>query len=156
LSAGTVADGAYRIEPMGREDVARASAIIGRYRDFELGLVDADIKAGTDIPVVFSLGGDQGLGVIAIGFPQAGPISCTAPGELTSGVATAASGPSTTRRRRAAIPVSVVNVEELVRDVPPANRHADRRDGAPSERALQVAVRARAARSRSCQTRFRV
>jgi hypothetical protein len=93
LSAGTVADGAYRIEPMGREDVARASEIIGRYRDFELGLVDADIKAGTDIPVVFSLGGDQGLGVIAAGFSQSGAISCTAPGEVTSGVATAASGP---------------------------------------------------------------
>jgi hypothetical protein len=65
---------------MGPEDVARASEIIGRYRDLELGLVNADIKAGTDIPVVFSLGGDQGLGVIAIGFPQSGPISCTAPG----------------------------------------------------------------------------
>ena len=52
-----------------------------------------DIKAGTDIPVVFSLGGDQGLGVLADGFPQSGPIGCTAPEELTSGVATTASGP---------------------------------------------------------------
>ena len=38
-----VADGAYRLEPMGPEDVARASEIIGRYHDLELGLADASI-----------------------------------------------------------------------------------------------------------------
>lgn len=38
-----VADGAYRLEPMGPEDVARAAEIIGRYRDLELGLADASI-----------------------------------------------------------------------------------------------------------------
>ena len=38
-----VAAGAYRLEPMGPEDVARASEIIGHYRDLELGLADASI-----------------------------------------------------------------------------------------------------------------
>jgi len=38
-----VADGAYRLEPMGSEDIARAAEIIGRYRDLELGLADASI-----------------------------------------------------------------------------------------------------------------
>ncbi len=38
-----VAEGAYRLEPIGPEDVARASEIIGRYRDLELGLADASI-----------------------------------------------------------------------------------------------------------------
>jgi hypothetical protein len=38
-----VADGAYRLEPMGPSDVARAAEIIGRYRDLELGLADASI-----------------------------------------------------------------------------------------------------------------
>jgi len=38
-----VADGAYRLEPMGPEDVARASEIITRYRDLELGLAHASI-----------------------------------------------------------------------------------------------------------------
>jgi len=38
-----VADGAYRLEPMGPDDVARASEIIGRYRDLELGLADASV-----------------------------------------------------------------------------------------------------------------
>ncbi len=38
-----VADGAYRLEPMGPEDIARASEIVRRYRDLELGLADASI-----------------------------------------------------------------------------------------------------------------
>ena len=38
-----VADGAYRLEPMGSEDIARAAEIIGRYQDLELGLADASI-----------------------------------------------------------------------------------------------------------------
>jgi predicted nucleic acid-binding protein len=38
-----VADGAYRLEPMGSEDIAHAAEIIGRYRDLELGLADASI-----------------------------------------------------------------------------------------------------------------
>jgi predicted nucleic acid-binding protein len=38
-----VADGAYRLEPMAAEDIARASEVIGRYRDLELGLADASI-----------------------------------------------------------------------------------------------------------------
>jgi uncharacterized protein len=38
-----VADGAYRLEPMGADDVARASEVIDRYRDLELGLADASI-----------------------------------------------------------------------------------------------------------------
>ncbi|HEX2753956.1 MAG TPA: PIN domain-containing protein [Candidatus Limnocylindrales bacterium] len=40
---GQVADGAYRLEPMAAEDIARATEIIGRYRDLELGLADASL-----------------------------------------------------------------------------------------------------------------
>jgi predicted nucleic acid-binding protein len=38
-----VADGAYRLEPMDAEDVARAAEVIRRYRDLDLGLADASI-----------------------------------------------------------------------------------------------------------------
>jgi predicted nucleic acid-binding protein len=38
-----VADGAYRLEAMAAEDIARASEIMGRYRDLELGLADASL-----------------------------------------------------------------------------------------------------------------
>lgn len=38
-----VAAGAYRLEPMAAEDIARASEIIGRYRDLKLGLADASL-----------------------------------------------------------------------------------------------------------------
>ena len=38
-----VADGAYRLEPMTAGDIARASEIIGRYRDLELGVADASL-----------------------------------------------------------------------------------------------------------------
>ena len=38
-----VADGAYRLEPMGSDDVGRATEIIGRYRDLRLGLADASV-----------------------------------------------------------------------------------------------------------------
>lgn len=50
VSAGTatallnqVAGGAYRLEPMTAEDIARASEIIDRYRDLELGLADSSL-----------------------------------------------------------------------------------------------------------------
>lgn len=36
-----VASGAYRLEPMAADDVARASEIILQYRDLQLGLADA-------------------------------------------------------------------------------------------------------------------
>lgn len=38
-----VVDGAYRLEPMTAGDIARASEIIGRYRDLELGVADASL-----------------------------------------------------------------------------------------------------------------
>jgi uncharacterized protein len=38
-----VATGAYRIEPMAAEDIARASEIIIQYRDLQLGLADASL-----------------------------------------------------------------------------------------------------------------
>jgi hypothetical protein len=38
-----VADGAYRLEPMAAEDIARAAEVIDQYRDLELGLADASI-----------------------------------------------------------------------------------------------------------------
>jgi hypothetical protein len=40
---GQVAAGAYRLEPMGAEDIAAAGGIIDRYRDLELGLTDASL-----------------------------------------------------------------------------------------------------------------
>ena len=38
-----VANGAYRLEPMAAGDLARASEIIGRYRDLQLGVADASL-----------------------------------------------------------------------------------------------------------------
>ena len=38
-----VAAGAYRLEPMAAEDVARASEIVVQYRDLQLGLADASL-----------------------------------------------------------------------------------------------------------------
>lgn len=38
-----VAAGAYRLEPMAADDIARASEILRQYRDLHLGLADASI-----------------------------------------------------------------------------------------------------------------
>ena len=38
-----VGQGAYRLEPMGAEDITEAVGIIDRYRDLELGLADASV-----------------------------------------------------------------------------------------------------------------
>ena len=38
-----VADGAYRLEPMAADDVARAAQIVAQYRDLRLGLADASL-----------------------------------------------------------------------------------------------------------------
>ncbi len=38
-----VGGGAYRLEPMAAEDIARASEILLRYRDLRLGLADASL-----------------------------------------------------------------------------------------------------------------
>jgi uncharacterized protein len=38
-----VAAGAYRLEPMAADDVARASEIVIQYRDLQLGLADASL-----------------------------------------------------------------------------------------------------------------
>jgi predicted nucleic acid-binding protein len=38
-----VATGAYRLEPMAADDIARASEIISQYRDLQLGLADASL-----------------------------------------------------------------------------------------------------------------
>lgn len=43
-----VADGAYQLEPFGREDVAAALAIIGKYADLGLGLADASLVVLAD------------------------------------------------------------------------------------------------------------
>ena len=45
-------------------------------------------KAGDGIPVSFSLDGDQGLGVIAAGYPQSSQIDCGASPELGAGLST--------------------------------------------------------------------
>ena len=39
-------------------------------------------KAGSTIPVKFSLGGDRGLGIFAAGYPTSVPVSCTSPKAL--------------------------------------------------------------------------
>ena len=36
------------------------------------------VKAGSAVPVKFSLGGDQGLDILASGYPRSGTINCTA------------------------------------------------------------------------------
>lgn len=38
-----VATGAYRLEPMAADDIARASEIVIQYRDLQLGLADASL-----------------------------------------------------------------------------------------------------------------
>ena len=38
-----VAGGAYRLEPMAADDIARAAEVILRYRDLQLGLADASL-----------------------------------------------------------------------------------------------------------------
>jgi predicted nucleic acid-binding protein len=38
-----VAAGAYRLEPMARDDIARASEIVLKYRDLQLGLAEASL-----------------------------------------------------------------------------------------------------------------
>jgi uncharacterized protein len=38
-----VAAGAYRLEPMAADDIARASEIVLKYRDLQLGLADASL-----------------------------------------------------------------------------------------------------------------
>jgi uncharacterized protein len=40
---GQVASGAYRLERMEAEDIARASEIVSRYRDLRVGLTDASL-----------------------------------------------------------------------------------------------------------------
>jgi hypothetical protein len=52
-----------------------------------------DWRAGDGISVAFSLGGNQGLGVLAPGYLQSAPISGTAPATLDSGVATTSPRP---------------------------------------------------------------
>lgn len=38
-----VAEGAYRLEPFGGEDVARAAAVLDRFADHDVGLADASL-----------------------------------------------------------------------------------------------------------------
>ena len=44
--------------------------------------------AGDGVPVSFTLGGDQGLAVLAAGYPQSASISCTSPADQTTGAPT--------------------------------------------------------------------
>jgi hypothetical protein len=50
-------------------------------------------KAGSGIPVKFSLGGDQGLDIFAAGYPQAIPVACDT-GEVSDGIETYEAGGS--------------------------------------------------------------
>jgi predicted nucleic acid-binding protein len=45
---GEVASGAYRLEPMGADDVGLAMEVIDRYPDLDLGLADASIVVLAD------------------------------------------------------------------------------------------------------------
>lgn len=46
------------------------------------------VAAGDQVVLKFSLGGDQGLGVLAAGYPQSAPIACGTSPDLTSGTPT--------------------------------------------------------------------
>lgn len=50
------------------------------------------VAAGDQVVLKFSLGGDQGLGVLADGYPQSAPVTCGTSPELTAG------DPTTSRR----------------------------------------------------------
>ncbi len=52
------------------------------------------VNAGQTVPVKFSVSGDQGLDVIASGFPRSAPIACGSPALVTGTVATVAAGRS--------------------------------------------------------------
>ncbi|WP_221089569.1 PxKF domain-containing protein [Deinococcus aquaedulcis] len=52
------------------------------------------IKAGSGVPLKFSLGGDWGLNILAAGSPSSMPVSCTTLGALGPAVPTDASGGS--------------------------------------------------------------
>ncbi|HXI20226.1 MAG TPA: PxKF domain-containing protein, partial [Gemmatimonadales bacterium] len=60
---------------------------LGPYPEFQ------QVKAGSAIPLKFSLGGDQGLGILAAGFPVSGPVACGS-GSVTTVEATDAAGQS--------------------------------------------------------------
>jgi len=49
-----------------------------------------NLRAGDTLPLTFTLGGNQGLAVIASGYPQSAPITCATSPELTTGDATTA------------------------------------------------------------------
>jgi hypothetical protein len=53
------------------------------------------VKAGSAVPVKFSLGGDRGLGVLAVGSPSSQPISCDAQAPLDVVEETVSPGAST-------------------------------------------------------------
>jgi hypothetical protein len=52
------------------------------------------VRAGSAVPVKFSLGGDRGTEILAAGFPVSLPMDCTT-GDLSPGVPTATAGGST-------------------------------------------------------------
>jgi hypothetical protein len=52
------------------------------------------VKAGQAIPVKFSLGGDQGLGVFWAGYPKSSPIACSSTGTADAIDKTVAAGGS--------------------------------------------------------------
>jgi uncharacterized protein len=51
-------------------------------------------RAGSVVPVKFSLGGNQGLNVFAAGYPRSHPVPCTGPGAAGPSEATVAAGQS--------------------------------------------------------------
>jgi hypothetical protein len=66
----------------------------GFFQPIDNGLLNV-AKAGSSIPVKFSLGGDQGLYVFAAGYPKSVSISCDAAAEGVDVVETYAAGAST-------------------------------------------------------------
>lgn len=53
------------------------------------------VKAGSSVPVKFSLGGNQGLAIFAIGYPKSAPVTCSADAPQDSLDSTATAGQST-------------------------------------------------------------
>ena len=92
LSTGTVgtqvATAPVALDNVGHESAAATCAyrvvyeFAGFYRPIDMGGVFNVAKAGSAIPVKFSLGGDQGLDVIAAGYPKVTSVSCPSSASL--------------------------------------------------------------------------
>jgi len=97
--AGTAVDNA------GNESEAKECAysvvfdFAGFFRPVDMGNVVNSVKAGSAVPMKFSLGGDQGLGIIEAGYPKFTPTNCKTGlpvDEIESGATVTAGGSTLT------------------------------------------------------------